>query len=274
MTIQEELERGRRDGVRREENLPFLLTPTTSARAGIVLVHGFTASPWEMRLFGSALAKAGYVCLGVRLPGHGTTAEDLAHRRYEEWLNAVERGYRLLATEGLDCYGVGMSTGALLLLTLAASQPLRGLVLFSPFDRLRHPLAPATALLRFVKRFQHRRVAAQLADFYYDRRPVNGIYQLYRLTRRVRREIGRVTAPVLVVGGEGDRTVEPEGAHALFKRLASRHKEYHCFGPEVPHILTTPENPRWQETLRLTLDFLQNLEQEAARARQAGEKGS
>jgi carboxylesterase len=63
-----------------------------------------------------------------------------------------------------------------------------------------------------------------------------------------------------VISSEGDRTVEPDSGRELFRQLGSRHKEFHCFGPEVPHILTTPENPRLRETLRLTLDFLQSLE--------------
>jgi carboxylesterase len=263
MTIEEEVDRGRRDGVGREENLPFLLSPAKPAKAGVLLVHGFTASPWEMRLFGEALAAEGYLALAVRLPGHGTTAEDLVHRSYEEWLAAVERGYRLIAEQGLRCYGIGMSTGALLLLVLAASRPLQGLILLSPFLKMRHPLAQATGLLRFLKRFQRHKVAENLAAYYYDRRPVNGVYQLCRLTRRIRKELGSVTTPTLVISSTGDQTVEPESARELFRQLASQHKEYHNFGPEVPHILTTLENPRWRETFGLTLDFLQNLEQQA-----------
>jgi carboxylesterase len=260
MTLEAEVDRGRREGVVREENLPFLLQPSRPARAGVLLVHGFTASPWEMRLFGEALAAEGYLAFGVRLPGHGTTAEDLAHRRYEEWLAAVERGYALLVERGLRCYGVGMSTGALLLLALAAKRPLQGLALLSPFLNMRHPLATTTVLLRFFRRFQHREVAESLTDYYYDRRPVNGIYQLCRLTRKIRKILPALRVPALVISSAGDRTVKPESARELFRQLGSRHKEYHCFGPEVPHILTTPENPRWRETLRLTLDFLQGLE--------------
>ena len=63
-------------------------------------MHGFTATPWEVRPFAEALAESGYVALGVRLPGHGTRPEDLARRRYEEWLAAVEEGYGLLAGRG------------------------------------------------------------------------------------------------------------------------------------------------------------------------------
>jgi carboxylesterase len=83
-----------------------------------------------------------------------------------------------------------------------------------------------------------------------------------------------VTTPALVVSSSGDKTVEPESARELFRQLGSRHKEYHCFGPEVPHILTTPENPRWRETLRLTLDFLQRLKLQEGDARRVAGKSS
>jgi carboxylesterase len=265
MTIEEELERGRREGVGREENLPFLLQPAERAAAAVLLVHGFTASPWEMRRFGEELAAAGFVALGVRLPGHGSSAEDLSERRWEEWLEAVERGWRLLAAEGRRVYGVGQSTGALLLLALAAERPLSGLVLLSPYLRLRHRLAPLAGVLRFLRRFQRHEVRVELAPFYYDRRPVSGVYQLSRLARRVRRLLPRVTVPTLTLAARGDRTTRPQSAAELHERLGSRRKTFHLFGPEVPHVLTTPENPRWAETLQLTLGFLRSLEAQARR---------
>jgi len=267
MGIAEEQERARREGVRQKENLPFLFAPNGPPRGSVILVHGFTASPWEMRLLGAALAEEGYVALGVRLPGHGTSAEDLAKRRCEEWLAAVARGHDLLGQNGGPCYGIGMSTGALLLLALAASRPLAGMVLLSPFLRLRHRLAPAIALLRFFKRFQPHPVKAELAGYYYDRRPLNGVYQISRLIRLVKSRLPKVTAPALLINAAGDRTVDAESARELFHRLASPRKEHHCFGPDVPHVLATRENPRWQETLALILAFLRSLELKA------GERG-
>lgn len=265
MTIEEERALAHREGVIDEADLPFLLEPAAAATAGVLLVHGFTASPWEMRLCGEALAQAGFVALGVRLPGHGTTPEDLGGRSCEEWLATVERGWRLLHGRGLRIYGVGQSTGALLLLALATSRPLAGLVLLSPYLRLRHRLAPLTGLLRFFRRFQRRKPAPPA--HYYDRRPVAGIYQLDRLLRRVRRELPRVTAPTLVISAEGDRTIRLESADKILSDLGSPHKEYRRFGPEVPHVLVTPENPRWREVLALTVDFLQALEREAGTGR-------
>lgn len=256
------VERARRAGVSRAENLPFLLEPQHPPQAGVLLVHGFTASPWEMRLFAEELAKAGFAALGVRLPGHGTSPEDLAGRRWEEWREAVEEGRRALLDRGLRTYGVGMSTGSLLLLALEGGTPMAGQVLLSPYLRLRHRLAPAAGLLRFVHPFQRRPMDAARSPFYYDRRPVSGVYQLGRLIGAVRSRLAEATTPTLLLGAAGDRTVHVDSAYDLFRRLGSRRKECHFFGPEVPHILATRENPRWREALDLTREFLADLERQ------------
>ncbi|MDY0269267.1 alpha/beta hydrolase [Trichloromonas sp.] len=241
------------------DNRSFFLDPKGPARGAALLVHGFTASPWEMRPLGEALADAGYLVLGVRLPGHGTTVADLSGRRYEEWLAAVAEGYRQLTARNLPVFGVGMSTGALLLLALATRERFAGLALLSPFLRLRHRLAPLVGLLRHVKRHQRRHLPEHLTPYYYDRRPLNGIHQIRRLIRQVEPVLDRITAPTLVLSAQGDRTVDAASAHRLYHRLGSPRKELYEFGPEVGHDLATRENPRWEETRDRLLDFFSGL---------------
>ncbi len=106
------------EGVGAAENLPFFLAPD-GAGAAVLLVHGFSATPWEMRSLAEHLCARGYACLAVRLPGHGTTPEDLAKRRWEEWLACAADGYDHLAGRFARVYAAGLSTGALLLLALA-----------------------------------------------------------------------------------------------------------------------------------------------------------
>jgi carboxylesterase len=266
VNIEAERDAARREGVCREENLPFLLEPAGSDSAGVLLVHGFTATPWEMRSLGAALAEAGFSVLAVRLPGHGTTPEDLAERRWEEWLAAVQTGHQLLAARCPRVYGVGMSTGGLLLLALAEAHPMGGLVLLSPYLRLRHPLAWASGFLRFLHPFQHHRLRPDLRPFYYDRRPVHGVFQLLRLLRRLRRSLGRLTLPILGIGSVGDQVIRVDSALELFRKLGSPQRELHLFGPEVPHVLITDENPRRQEVIRLVITFIADQEDLAGHA--------
>lgn len=44
---------------------------------GCFLIHGFTATPWEMRFLGERLHSAGRSVRAVQLMGHGTSPEDL-----------------------------------------------------------------------------------------------------------------------------------------------------------------------------------------------------
>lgn len=261
-TIEALREAARRDGVSCEENLPFLLEPGSAANgAGILLVHGFTATPWELRDLGDELAGDGFVVLGVRLPGHGTTPADLAQRHWQEWLAAVEEGYALLAARGGRVYGVGVSTGALLLLAAAARRPLAGVVLLAPFLRLSHRFAWAAGLLACWRPFQVREIPHGLEPYYYRQRPLRGVAQLRRLVHAVRPLLPQLVLPALVMVGGGDQTVRPESAMELYRLLGSRDKEFHQFGVDAPHVLTGSDNPHREEVSMLSRRFL---------ARQAG----
>jgi len=263
--------RARTDGVSREEDLPYLLAAAGKARAGVLLVHGFTATPREMRELAEGMSARGYTCLAVRLPGHGTRVEDLAARNRHEWLEAVEEGYQLLSTVAQPVFGVGMSTGGLLLARLAARRPLAGLALLSPYLRLAHPLAPLAGLVQFWRPYQERPLKEGDEDYYYRHRPLAGIVQLRRLCRELARELPRLTLPTLVIGAEGDQTVDVESGLELFRRLGSRHKEYHRFGPDAPHVLTAEESPVRERVLQEVLRFIaeaQNWQQEPARGPQ------
>ena len=55
---------------------------------GCLLIHGFTGSPSEMLPLGQYLNNLGYTVHGVRLKGHGTTLQDMAHTRWKDWLDS------------------------------------------------------------------------------------------------------------------------------------------------------------------------------------------
>jgi len=251
------LQQARADGVSCDDNLPFYFSSDRSRPGpGILLVHGFTASPWEMRWFGEELSRHGCSCLGVRLPGHGTTAEDLATRSWGEWLTTVREGYTLLAEECPEVFAIGMSTGSLLLLALASHAPLSGLVLLSPFVKLGHPLVRAAGLIARIHPFEQRALAAGTERHYYRQRPLLGVRELVRLLDSVNPLLPSIRTPALVIGAQGDQTVPAGSARALYERLGSRGKTFHLLGREAPHVLTTAENPSRDEVLALSRAFI------------------
>lgn len=249
----------RNQGVVNQDNLPLMLCPP-GAKIAVLLVHGFTATPWEMRPLAEFLAASGIASLAVRLPGHGTSPEDLAGRRWEEWLDATLAGHQILSKEFHSIYGMGVSTGCLLLLTMAEANALKGLVLFSPYLRVLHRLAPYAGWLRWIRPYQVKATDEALDEHYYHRRPLAGVHQINRLVKNLRSQLSRVTCPVLAFNGEGDQTVDIGSGRQLVDLLGSAVKIHEQYGPEVPHVLTQEENPCREAMFFLATKFIQDLE--------------
>ena len=92
-------------------------------RDGILLIHGLTGTPMEMRLLGKGLANAGFTVHGVQLPGHCGSADDLIATTWQDWYAGVERAAEALRGKVDNLFVGGLSMGAVLALALAAEHP-------------------------------------------------------------------------------------------------------------------------------------------------------
>lgn len=254
--IQHAIDQAGIDGVSHPENFPFYFAPAESSSAGVLLVHGFTASPREMLSLARHLNALGFHCLGVRLPGHGTRAEDLATRRLEDWQQAVLQGHERLRPLCSRIYGIGLSTGALLCLDLASRTELSGLVLMAPFLKIRNRFSALAGLAHRFIPYHNRPLPETLAPYYYEDRPVYGIHQINRLCRRLSKKLPDIHTPCLSMLSLGDATVCYQSGLKLFERLGSARKQCHIFGPDAPHTLCTDQSPVQSEVFRLCTGFL------------------
>ncbi|MCD8360145.1 MAG: alpha/beta fold hydrolase [Acidaminococcaceae bacterium] len=120
------------------------------SKQGVVLVHGYTGAPGEMRLLGEYLRQQGLTVLGVRLAGHGTTPQELNETKWQDWYQAVEDGVQRLREICGSVAIVGLSMGGLLTIKAAAELPVsKAAILAAPIyvcDRR----APYLPLLRFL----------------------------------------------------------------------------------------------------------------------------
>jgi carboxylesterase len=90
---------------------------------GCLLLHGFTATPEEVRPLGDALARAGFPVRAPRLAGHATTPDDLARTGWRDWVASAEDALAALRAEASRTAIAGASLGSLLALLLAARHP-------------------------------------------------------------------------------------------------------------------------------------------------------
>lgn len=88
---------------------------------GVLLIHGFTGSPFEMRLLGENLAGRGFTVDGVKLAGHADTTKALAATTWHDWYRSAEAALAELRARvgGRRVAVVGLSMGGLLTLELA-----------------------------------------------------------------------------------------------------------------------------------------------------------
>jgi carboxylesterase len=198
---------------------------------GALLVHGFTGSPQGLRGLGEHLSAHGIAVAGPRLPGHGTTWEDLNTRSSDEWRETVETSFDHLRSRVDEVFLVGLSFGGALSLDLAArrSDDVAGIVTLAGMVFSKDPR-------RFLAPFI-RRVAASLPgvgndiadpsgkEIAYNRLPTAAADQVLRYVKKAKDALPWVTAPILVMHGRNDHTVHPSNADYIFENVGSTDKE-------------------------------------------------
>jgi carboxylesterase len=101
--------------------------------AGVLVLHGFTGNPSSMRIQADALAALGYHVELPRLPGHGTTVEDMLTTSWADWSGEVEAAYQRLAARTDSIVAMGLSMGGALTLWIGLQHPeIKGLVVVNP----------------------------------------------------------------------------------------------------------------------------------------------
>lgn len=220
---------------------PFLLE---AGPIGVLLIHGFTASPTEMRPLGDFLHQRGLTVSGIRLPGHGTSPGDLAGTCWEDWYGEVESGFDALHRTCDVVFVAGLSAGGLLGTLLAAREPqrLRGLCLLCPAFYLHSRLlflAPLLApIIRSIPKSPRDREYLKHHDlFSYPDIPTPALAQLHRLIHRGREEFSRVQQPTIIFLGQKDETVRPSSGITLFNRHSNPDRSL-VYLPHADHILT------------------------------------
>jgi carboxylesterase len=100
---------------------------------GALVLHGFTGNPGSMRGLAEAFAAAGFHAEMPRLPGHGTTIDEMLDTRWADWAGEAEAAYQSLASRCGRVVVAGLSMGGSLTLRVGADHPeVLGLVCVNP----------------------------------------------------------------------------------------------------------------------------------------------
>jgi len=188
---------------------------------GALLCHGFTGSPQSLRPWAEYLAEAGLSVWLPRLPGHGTTWQDMARTRWEDWYAEIDRAFDQLRAHSDEIFVMGLSMGACLALRLAELRgpSVSGLVLVNPSLTGDTPLLMLTPVLKLVVP-SLKGIASDIktegaSELGYDRVPVKAVDSLRKLWRITQSQLADVTQPVLVYHSTEDHVVGPASLRLL-----------------------------------------------------------
>jgi esterase/lipase len=223
-----------------ESGEPYLLLPEDSNGLGVVLVHGFLASPAELREFGERLAALGHPVIGIRLAGHGTSPWDLREQTWQDWLEPVREGYRIMSAFADRLCLVGFSTGGSLSLMLAAERPpgLAGTIAVSAALKFRNRNIAFVPVLHGANRMTgwlpsyegvmpFRVNESEHPTINYRHIPIRALFELRRLVDEMQGRLPDVICPVALFQGSSDPIVDPKSADAIFARLGTTEKWLH-----------------------------------------------
>jgi len=197
---------------------------------GVLLVHGFTGSPASMRPWGEFLHSKGYTVRVPLLPGHGTQPEDLNKVKWQEWPAKVDFELSELRKTCDVVFLVGLSMGGGTVLNVAASidNEIAGLILVNPMI---HVKGVPVELAFFLSRFQKMRTSVGddikrpgITEWGYDALPTRGVYQLLKMLRITRGNLGKITVPVQLFHSVDDHTLPVTNTEIILSEIGSTNK--------------------------------------------------
>ncbi len=200
---------------------------------GVLLLHGFTGTPHEMKYLGARFADEGYTVLIPRLPGHGTELAEMVRTAGRDWLLAAREALIELGSYCSDLSCVGLSMGGILGILLAREFPIHRLVLLSTPSALPWAVYLAPILAPFIKVLRKKdekkglnSVEARSYHLCYDEGiPVRQTWHLHGLIRRAMRALPAVTSDTLLIQSLGDEYIPSDSINRIHERLGSRRKE-------------------------------------------------
>jgi carboxylesterase len=236
---------------------------------GCLCLHGFMASPAEVRWLGAHLAEAGLTVYGVRLPGHGTHERDMARQSWMDWYTASLDGLKVLQAQCDRVFVVGHSMGGMLALLLAATAPLHGVAALAAPVVFRSRMMAQSGWLKYVRPYtdqtdhsplqdtirseQTRRGEPVLGRVRYDIWSTAAVGEIFALAEVLQVHLPQITAPLLLVYSANDKTVSLENRDIIQAKVKSRVVECQTL-QNSEHIL--PQDTERESVFAWVSDFI------------------
>lgn len=198
---------------------------------GFLLSHGFTGSPASMTPWARHLAARGHAVRVPRLPGHGTTWQEMNRTRWDDWYGELDTALTELRSTCEHVVVAGLSMGGCLALRLAEQRPddVDAIVLVNPAVNVKRFDVKLVPLLQWVvpsmPGIGNDIKKPGQDEIGYDRTPLKALASQLVMWRDVRAHLSSVTQPLLLFRSTDDHVVDETSQTIILDGVSSTQTE-------------------------------------------------
>ena len=262
-------------------------------RNGVLLIHGLTGTPNEMRIIAKGLNQAGFTVYAMQLAGHCGDEADLCRTTWQDWYQSVQQAADFLKQHVDHLFVAGLSMGALLSLKLAADYPqlVKGVGVYGvtfTYDGWSMPFWAKQLffLLTFLKKLhlfqktsfiekppyglKDERIRATVATSMFSGdsaaaglagNPFPALAEMQWLAKKVRQQLPQVIAPCLIMHSGHDDIANINTNARLVEKNVSGPTRFVVLDDSY-HLITIDRQRR--EVINESVQFFQNITQSAS----------
>lgn len=204
-----------------------------------LLLHGFGGSTFELEELNNALKQENIFTRLPLLVGHGTTLQEFAQQRYENWYQQVEKEFLELKKNFEQVFVLGFSMGGTLTLDLSRNHTFTAMIIIAApvfLTRIFPPLASDWRLffvpfLKYIKPLyptgkpdpKSREIAPWKG--YEGYTPLPTLHSFLKNMKKIKKNLNKITTPFLSIYATTDKTVPIENIYYILKNTSSAQKE-------------------------------------------------
>lgn len=230
-------------------NQPFFFEGSNGK--GVLLLHGWTSTPYELRRFGKYLNENGYTVFGPLLSGHGTSLEDLENIKWTQWLTDARNGYGKLKESCSKVYVAGTSVGGSLAMILAKeNNDIPAIILMATPYQMRYEkfgLFLTRVAIFFGKKYNKKfypptfglsSTITRLIS--YQKYSLKSALETFYLIDYSRKNLEKIHQPCFVLQSTHDHLVKKNSLENIYDKIGSKIKKkeyvkraYHTFISDI-----------------------------------------
>ncbi len=216
----------------------------------VLLLHGWSSVPYEVRRLGKYLNENGYTAYGPMLSGHGTVPNDLENIAWQKWMKDASEAYDKLKKNHQQVFICGTSIGSNIALLLAQEKKdIDGLVLLATPYKIRWEKIItffAKTLVKFKKynrkfyppSFGSKTLITRLIS--YQSYPIRSALEAFEVVKKSRENLALVFNPCFLVQSSSDHIICRKSMERIYSEIGSKIKKkrylrraYHTFISDV-----------------------------------------